>query len=361
MFTALLKTTQRLLWRSTPSDAHVLCSLERMQALLARERARTDRTGDPLSLVVILPRTSESRQPLADFLTKFSASRLRCTDDVGWLDESRLAILLPGSTAAGGLKVAEDLCKSCPEELPPPICTVYCHPSPSSDTNGLDSPDLADDGLTGDEEALPLDQLFMQQTPTWKRCADIVGAGLTLILVSPLLLCIALAIKLTSRGPVLFCQWRSGLGGKPFLMYKFRTMQVDAEAQKAALRALSEQDGPAFKMKRDPRVTRLGQFLRTSSLDELPQLWNIVLGDMSLVGPRPLPCDESNNCLPWQKRRLSIKPGLTCIWQVRGRSRVTFEEWIRMDLRYIRTQSFFLDVLLLVLTVPAVLLRRGAH
>ena len=159
----------------------------------------------------------------------------------------------------------------------------------------------------------------------------------------------------------MFTQPRDTIGGRRFNIYKFRTMVVDAEEQKAALRKHSEQDGPAFKMKHDPRITPIGKFLRKSSIDELPQLFNVLLGDMSLVGPRPLPCDESAGCQPWQRRRLEVMPGLTCIWQVYGRSRVSFAEWIRMDLRYARSRSLIKDLLLIVRTVPAVVFRRGAR
>jgi lipopolysaccharide/colanic/teichoic acid biosynthesis glycosyltransferase len=135
---------------------------------------------------------------------------------------------------------------------------------------------------------------------------------------------------------------------------------VDAEKRQAELRVRSEQDGPAFKMTHDPRVTRLGAILRKTSLDELPQLWNVLKGDMSLVGPRPLPCSESSACSQWQRRRLDVTPGITCLWQVKGRSTVSFPEWMRMDINYIRTRRLMRDISLLLLTVPAVLLRRGA-
>jgi lipopolysaccharide/colanic/teichoic acid biosynthesis glycosyltransferase len=143
-------------------------------------------------------------------------------------------------------------------------------------------------------------------------------------------------------------------------MFKFRTMRVGADAQKHALRQRSQQDGPAFKMKNDPRLTLVGRVLRATSIDELPQLWNVLRGEMSLVGPRPLPCDESAGCRRWQRRRLEVTPGLTCIWQVSGRNLVAFDEWMRMDLRYVDSRSPWLDFKLLVKTLPAVLSRKGA-
>jgi lipopolysaccharide/colanic/teichoic acid biosynthesis glycosyltransferase len=157
---------------------------------------------------------------------------------------------------------------------------------------------------------------------------------------------------------VFFKQWRSGRGGRPFLCYKFRTMVVDAESRKKQLLARNEQDGPAFKIQDDPRVTPLGRFLRKTSIDELPQFWNVLRGEMSLVGPRPLPCHEAEACRGWLRRRLDATPGLTCIWQVYGRSRVSFAEWVRMDLRYIRSCTLWHDVKLILQTVPAVLLKR---
>ena len=190
---------------------------------------------------------------------------------------------------------------------------------------------------------------------------DIAGAGIGLMMLAPLMAVISLGIKLTSKGPIIFKQRRAGLGGQPFYIYKYRTMIVDAEAQKAALRKFSEQDGPAFKLTNDPRITRIGKLLRETSLDELPQLWNVLKGDMSLVGPRPLPMDESAACDRWQRRRLDVTPGLTCIWQVKGRSRVTFAEWMRMDVNYIRRRTLLHDVKILAETIPAVLLRRGAR
>jgi lipopolysaccharide/colanic/teichoic acid biosynthesis glycosyltransferase len=145
-------------------------------------------------------------------------------------------------------------------------------------------------------------------------------------------------------------------------MYKLRTMYADAESRKAQLRPLSEQDGPAFKMKNDPRVTWVGKYLRKTCIDELPQLWNVLRGDMTLVGPRPLPCDEADACAEWQKRRLDVTPGLTCIWQATsGKERVPFAEWMRMDMRYIKERSLLKDLKLLAKTFWAVIRHRASH
>jgi lipopolysaccharide/colanic/teichoic acid biosynthesis glycosyltransferase len=206
-----------------------------------------------------------------------------------------------------------------------------------------------------------LEEFFVRPMPAWKRALDLVGATVGLVLLSPVLLLAAAAIKLTSPGPVVFLQKRSGLGGRPFTIYKLRTMCVGAERQQAALRALNEQDGPAFKLTCDPRVTKVGKLLRKTSIDELPQLLNVLKGDMSLVGPRPLPVKEQDGCVQWQRHRLNVTPGLTCIWQVDGRSEVTFDEWVRMDVKYMRRQSLWQDLSILFRTIPSVLLRRGAR
>jgi lipopolysaccharide/colanic/teichoic acid biosynthesis glycosyltransferase len=201
---------------------------------------------------------------------------------------------------------------------------------------------------------------FVKPLPRWKRCIDIVGASLGLVLFSPVMLVAALAIRLTSPGPAIFKQERAALGGRPFWMYKFRTMVAGAEQQQELLRPLNEQDGPAFKLSDDPRITPVGRWLRKTSIDELPQLWNVLKGDMSLVGPRPLPVRESDQCRQWHRARLGVTPGLTCIWQVNGRCNTNFDRWVRMDLDYIRRRSLGFDLLLLAWTIPAVLLQRGA-
>ncbi len=194
----------------------------------------------------------------------------------------------------------------------------------------------------------------------FKRFFDIASSGVALWFLAPLLLVVAVLVKLTSRGPVLFRQQRVGLHGQPFGMLKFRTMVENAEALKAQLAASNEMDGPVFKMKHDPRITRIGRFLRKFSIDELPQLINVLRGDMSVVGPRPPVPTEVAKYEPWQRRRLSVRPGLTCIWQVSGRNEISFEQWMYMDLQYIDNWSFKKDVELVLKTFPVVLTGKGA-
>lgn len=195
-----------------------------------------------------------------------------------------------------------------------------------------------------------------------KNLMDRVGAAVVLALLSPLLMVIALVVRLSSPGPVLFRQQRAGLYGKPFTMLKFRSMVLDAEARKKDLESLNEMQGPVFKVENDPRVTNLGHWLRRTSIDELPQLINVLRGEMSLVGPRPLPLYEVENFeKTGHRRRLSMKPGLTCLWQIRGRNKVTnFDEWVEMDLEYIDNWSLVFDLYILARTVPVVLLGLGA-
>jgi exopolysaccharide biosynthesis polyprenyl glycosylphosphotransferase len=194
-----------------------------------------------------------------------------------------------------------------------------------------------------------------------KRGIDFVGALVGLFILGPLvMLPVAAAIKLTSPGPILFTQKRSGLHGRRFVMYKFRSMINNAEMLRAELEAFNEVTGPVFKIANDPRLTPIGKFLRRTSIDELPQLWNVLKGDMSLVGPRPLPVYEVERFDPWQRRRLSMKPGLTCLWQIKGRSNLPFSEWMKLDLQYIDNWSLWLDLKILARTVPVVLAGLGA-
>ncbi len=194
-----------------------------------------------------------------------------------------------------------------------------------------------------------------------KHASDVAASAIGLVLLAPLFVITALAILVTMGRPVFYRQDRAGLRGRPFRMLKFRTMVVDAEQRQAELQAKNEMSGPVFKVTGDPRVTRLGAFLRRTSIDELPQLVNVIGGTMSLVGPRPLPVKEQQAIRGWHRRRLSMKPGITCLWQIGGRNDVDFEEWMGMDLDYVDRWSIPLDLRILLATIPVVLSRRGAR
>lgn len=194
-----------------------------------------------------------------------------------------------------------------------------------------------------------------------KRFLDVVLAITGLVLLLPLLPAIVALIMLDSPGPVLFRQTRVGLWGRYFTCFKFRSMVANAEALKTELSALNEATGPAFKIRQDPRITAIGAFLRRSSLDEVPQLFNVLRGQMSIVGPRPQIPTEVELYEPWHRRRLEVKPGITCLWQISGRSTIGFDEWMRLDLEYIRRRSLKLDLWILVQTLPAVIARKGAY
>ncbi|HEX3355359.1 MAG TPA: sugar transferase [Tepidisphaeraceae bacterium] len=374
---------------------HHLYSPEQISFVLQRERARADRHSREFSLVIF--RTESDLRPALALsqLAKIVLAHARATDEVGHYDKTSVCVVLPDTDATGSWKFAQRVCDSAKRQDLMPICVVYTYPSAwfpkeknnhdHHNGNGSNGNGHNGHGHNGHHQGnrrrvmVPMDfgtsmefppteipvqrmeALLAKPMPWWKRTLDLMGAGMALLVFSPIMLVIALAIKLTSPGPVIFKQKRAGLGGKPFEIYKFRSMCTDAEEKKKDLMGQNEQDGPAFKIKSDPRITRIGKLIRSTSLDELPQLLNVMRGEMSLVGPRPLPVDEADAADQWQQRRLEVTPGLTCIWQIKGRSRVTFDEWVRMDINYIRRRNIGHDISLLLQTIPAVLLRRGAR
>ena len=194
-----------------------------------------------------------------------------------------------------------------------------------------------------------------------KRVADFALAAISLLILALPMLAIAIAIKATSRGPVIFAQTRCGLNGRRFRFYKFRSMVENAEDLKKDLMHLNEKDGPAFKIAHDPRLTPIGGFLRRYSIDEWPQFWNILRGDMSFVGPRPAVPEEVEQYATWQRRRMRMRPGLTCLWAIRGRDRLDFDNWMRMDLEYIDNWSLWLDLKIVLYSIPLVLAGKGAN
>ena len=342
--------------RSNNSRGHFLLNAADFRHEAARERVRADRSNTHLAILVIeLPPDRHRRRDFA-FLCDLLSQRLRVTDTAGYLPDGRVAVLFPDTRKDGAWKVASDICGHYPLGHERPDCEVFLYPEESMPYKD-DSQPRAKQPV----ESLysPLESLFAHPTPMLKRGVDVVGATVGLILAAPLLAFFAILIKITSRGPILYSQWREGHGGRLFHMHKLRTMCADAHQRQSSLRAFSEQDGPAFKMRHDPRRTWIGRFLRRTSLDEIPQLWNVLVGEMSLVGPRPLPTSESRQCLPWQRQRLLVVPGLTCFWQVKGRNTVTFVEWMRMDAQYVRRRSLLCDLQLLLTTGPSIVLAKG--
>lgn len=207
-------------------------------------------------------------------------------------------------------------------------------------------------------------EIKVMQNPVYavcKRIFDVVMSLFALIVLSPVFLITAVVIYLGDKGPVIFTQERNGLNGKIFRMYKFRSMCINAPAMHKDLLNKNELDGPAFKMKDDPRITKVGHFIRRTSIDELPQLINILKGEMSIVGPRPLPTYETARCSEYQKQRLLVKPGLTCYWQCSGRNDIAFNEWMEMDLRYISEASFLTDMKIIIKTFGSVMRGKGAY
>lgn len=346
--------------RNAIADARVFLGLhspEKMKVIIQRERARSDRTATGFSLLVISAAHGRHGKATLARVASYLSSRLRLTDELGWLDDYQLCAVLSTTLPNGAWKVAESIQSDCLEGRSVDF-KVYYYPS---DDHFRPEAESSSDRRTLSQTvpAEPMEPLFAQPMRAWKRLIDIMGAIATAIVLSPALILAAIAVRLTSPGPILFGQLRSGCGGVPFVMYKFRSMVVDAEERKKDLLSQNEQDGPAFKIRSDPRVTWIGRFLRSTSVDELPQLWNVLKGEMSLVGPRPLPCDETANCQGWHRQRVSVRPGMTCIWQLHGRSTVAFDEWMRMDISYIRQISLVGDVKLLAGTVPVMIWRKS--
>ena len=346
------------------------------QTILAKERARVDRNSHVFSLVSFEVDPQDSGRDTTNHLIDQLKKNIRITDEIGWLDNGLIGVLLFNALSEEASLFIEKIKRNCSQKT---LCKYSISTYPEDKVNhshndGVHkefgnsshhslpgSTSLHDHfGVTDKQIALRLQPVFFDKLSAWKRLLDIIVSSIALVALSPLLVAIAIAIKLTSKGPVFFKHKRAGLGGVPFRFLKYRTMYVDAEDKKATLMQFNERTGPVFKMENDPRVTRLGHFLRKWSLDELPQFINVLLGDMSLVGPRPPTLDEVEKYESWHNYRLEIKPGITCIWQVYARHEKSFENWVRLDIKYRKEQSLLLDMKLIALTLPAVLSRRGA-
>jgi lipopolysaccharide/colanic/teichoic acid biosynthesis glycosyltransferase len=356
--------------RGLPVPARSLLTASGFQVVLDRERCLADRGTRRFSLLALRLRSAGlGGRRSADAIDEFAREarqRLRSTDVVCRPSAERLEVLLTDTGPAGAQVLAPWFEQSAARLGLDLDLTTYVYPSvaePGAGNEPLPGPAAGCTAEALPAAAAPMVDLWPQldlSTPRWKRCIDVLVSASALLLLSPLFVLIAIAIRLDSPGPVIFRQWRAGRGGRPFVFYKFRSMVADAEQRRAALAGQNEQDGPIFKMREDPRITRVGRRLRRWSLDELPQLWNVLKGDISLVGPRSPTLDELARYERWQRRRLAVTGGITCTWQVSGRSQIPFREWMRLDLRYVERRSAWLDLWLLVRTLPAVITGRGA-
>lgn len=340
-------------------------SSREFERAVKKERHRCDRYQIQFGLISLeLYSQGKVQQREMRELAKILRRRLRMTDEFGLMVNHRVGILLPHTGRKGTLLVLDDLCNLAAKKEIYFKSEYMNYPDEmgqdDANTDGTSGEELV--GVHGEKYEAPSEVSYENTAakfdsgryPWWKRTMDVTGACIGLVVGSPILAAAAVAIKLNSRGPVFFKQKRTGFHGREFSILKLRTMIVNADGLKASLMESNERDGPAFKMAKDPRVTSVGRFLRKVGIDELPQLWNVLIGDMALVGPRPLPCHEDAQCLPWQKRRLETKPGITCSWQIAKSSAVTFSDWMRMDLRYADERSLRTDVVLLAKTVRAV-------
>jgi lipopolysaccharide/colanic/teichoic acid biosynthesis glycosyltransferase len=392
--------------RTTPENSPTRCLLSAAEFALfvSRERDLADRGTRPFSLIAL-----RKRGAVDDGLRRLALrlrERLRSTDLVGRLQKDRVEVLLSDTGPAGARIVCDWASDDATRHGIEVEATIYVYPTVAEGRSRDDDDDRDPrgggppggridghrfDGHTGrlisrsaditpngasaggvdpalrtpahERKEWPMVDLWPEPTlptPLWKRALDVTCASIGLLVLSPLLAAIALAVKLESPGPVIFRQQRAGRGGRAFTFYKFRSMCVDAEQRRAALETRNEQSGPVFKIHDDPRVTRIGRILRRWSLDELPQLWNIVKGDISLVGPRSPTFNEVEQYERWHRRRLNVTGGITCFWQVSGRSRIAFREWMRMDRWYVQRRCLALDLWLLLRTLPAVVSGRGA-
>jgi lipopolysaccharide/colanic/teichoic acid biosynthesis glycosyltransferase len=374
-------------------------SAERFWSILEFERARSNRNGHQFSLVVFDIRNSESDNIRGRHLASVLANRIRSIDKAGWLDNERMGVLLPYTSAAGAWRLADDVCRTIDGRVSPPECAVYTYPSVWFPDNNGHSAQLyfrdispawemtTSRNFFAPAKGVNIDSVRQQSQcnrtqnwgelvedfepfhinplPVWKRAMDIFGALLGLILLSPLMLAAAVVIKIVSPGPAFFRQQRVGYMGKIFYIWKFRTMEVDADTsvhQEYLAKLINDaacnngkSSKPMTKLDDDMQIIPFGRILRQTYFDELPQLLNVLRGEMSLVGPRPPIPYEVEEYLSWHKERIDVVPGMTGLWQVSGKNRLTFNEMVRLDVQYWRTKSVWLDIKILLKTPLAII------
>jgi lipopolysaccharide/colanic/teichoic acid biosynthesis glycosyltransferase len=353
-------------------------SEEVFKAILAHERAVAERNGHAFSVLAFSGKDHDVTADSARILGGVLAERLRTTDVTGWMNTSTIGVLMPHTRFRDASSVAEHICRKALESGAQFEFRVYLYPHEEYGKGGQSELPLMSGGVhaspagssgadwaasgfrvsgSGSLSAEPLDVLFVKPLPVWKRVVDIVLSLVGIILWTPGMLLIAAAIKLVSPGPVLFRQERIGFLGKPFVLFKFRSMRVDADhhVHETHLAQLIKGKANLTKLDQgDARLIPYGRFFRASGLDELPQLFNILRGDMSLIGPRPCVPYEYEKFSCWHKRRFDTYPGLTGLWQVSGKNKTTFTEMMRLDIAYTRKRSLLSDLRILFRTVPAV-------
>jgi len=354
-------------------------------SILHRERDRADRTGQEFSMAVFDIRNGSRKNDAARNLIPILTHRIRSTDAIGWLADGRIGAVLPHTQPECAWKFVANVRKAYNGGAPPE-CMVYVYPSawlPVDDSAPLQDPrslrktpvpgETGDPGMQSSrtdaaDSARPIRELepnILFRIPMWKRAIDIVGSLVAILILSPLLLLVALLIKIVSPGPVLFRQKRVGYLGRIFTIWKFRTMHANADTtpHQDYLQELIRNEKVMTKLDntRDPRIIPFGGILRATGIDELPQLINVLLGDMSLVGPRPCLPYEAYEFHPWQMRRFDAVPGLTGLWQVSGKNRTTFKEMMRLDIGYARKLAFLLDVKIVLRTIPAIVAQVAAR
>ncbi|GBC63774.1 sugar transferase [Desulfonema ishimotonii] len=365
-----------------------ICSEEEFRRILACERARVDRGGQMFSLVIFDIGNAAASRMLSRHLQRLLVSRLRSGDEIGWIDARHIGAILPNAAPDGAWRFAITIRETISPICSPPRCYVYAYPNeyrdkddgnitrpkdrfpealPDTSGTGSDAPDQFISPLHSDPipmrncAKLPVHLLSGCRLPLWKRWTDIGGALLGLVISSPMLLLVSLMIRTVSSGPVLFRQERIGYGGTPFTLLKFRTMKSDADilAHRQHLSRLIKEgaEKPMTKLDDDARIIPFGRILRKLCIDELPQLINVLRGEMSLVGPRPPIPYEVDEYLKWHNGRLDVVPGMTGLWQVSGKNRLTFKEMVRLDIRYARCRSFWLDLKILLMTPVAIFLQ----
>jgi lipopolysaccharide/colanic/teichoic acid biosynthesis glycosyltransferase len=319
------------------------------QALLRHERSRSDRDGSEFSLVVLNVTEMNPGDRGIHQIVRTIQEKMRSIDEVGWLDAQSIGILLPVTKAAGGHGFAHRLSEAIPTPPSPVPWTVYTYPQhwlPGADGDRCQ----AGKGIEG---------LFSQRVPLWKRCIDLVGSVVFVGVLSPIFLLLYVYIKTVSPGKALYKQERVGYRGKLFTFLKFRTMRenIDCDVHRQHLKELINSSKPMEKLDhdRDTRIIPGGKILRKACLDELPQLFNVIRGEMSLVGPRPCIPYEAEEYLRWHTHRFDILPGMTGLWQVSGKNKLTFEQMVRLDISYANRMSPLLDLRILLLTMPAII------